>query len=164
MDKVSANTNQKTFIIATLCSTLIGTFTSSIGLWDRVQDKRKQHRVDTRQSNDIKELKELVKKNEERIREREFQTGSPHPPHPQFMIPDHYGYSNGMMQALGIDQGMRGGGSRMEMVDPAYNFRMSGDMIQRQYDEGYQRLGSRFAVGDSESAFVLPLTYSDILC
>lgn len=87
-----------------------------------------------------------MKKNEDRIRERETSIAQPQS---QFM-PGPYGFSNKMMQAPGIDQGMRGGYGG-GMVDPAYNFRMSGDMIQRQYDEGYQRLGSRFAVGDSES-------------
>ena len=32
-----------------------------------------------------------------------------------------------------------------------YNLERSGAMIQRQYDEGYGRLGRRFAEGDSES-------------
>ena len=30
------------------------------------------------------------------------------------------------------------------------NFRNSGALIQQQYDNGYERLGRRFAVGDSE--------------
>lgn len=102
---------QKTFIIATLCSTLVGTFTSSIGLWDRVQDKRKQKKTDHKQDDEIKKLREQVENAEKRSKER--------------------------------DAEMR---RRDELGD---SFERSGAMIQRQYDEGYRRLGGKFAMGDS---------------
>lgn len=102
---------KKTFIVATLCSTLIGTFTSSMGLWDRVADRRKQKKIDSKQSDEIKELKEQVAKAEERSKER--------------------------------DQQLR------RRDDVGDNFEMSGAMIQRQYDQGYGRLGKRFAQGDT---------------
>ena len=38
-----------------------------------------------------------------------------------------------------------------ERDDYGRNFRDSSQLIQRQYDEGYGRLGSRFAQGDSTS-------------
>ena len=53
-------TMQKTFILATLCSTLIGTFTASIGLWDRVNEKRAQKRKNRSQNEEIKKLKDQV--------------------------------------------------------------------------------------------------------
>lgn len=103
---------EKTFIIATLCSTLVGTFTSSMGLWDRVQDKRSQNKKDTRQDDEIKQLREKVEKAEERNRERDDQ---------------------------------------LRRRDDVGNvFQQSSALIQRQYDEGFGRLGNRFAVGDSK--------------
>ncbi|KAI1259358.1 hypothetical protein F5Y18DRAFT_410228 [Xylariaceae sp. FL1019] len=51
---------KNTFIVATLCSTLIGTFSSSIGLWDRVNDKRKQKQRDTKQDGEIQRLQEKL--------------------------------------------------------------------------------------------------------
>ncbi|KAJ4128846.1 hypothetical protein NW768_007367 [Fusarium equiseti] len=53
---------KKTFIIATLCSTLVGTFTSSMGLYDRVKEKRKQAKRDTTQDEEIKKLRAEVDK------------------------------------------------------------------------------------------------------
>ncbi|KAF2011862.1 hypothetical protein BU24DRAFT_265296 [Aaosphaeria arxii CBS 175.79] len=64
---------KKTFIIATLCSTLIGTFTSSMGLWDRVNEKRKQTKRDSKQDGEIKKLKEQIEQTEKRSKEREEQ-------------------------------------------------------------------------------------------
>ncbi|KAF2272193.1 uncharacterized protein EI97DRAFT_426868 [Westerdykella ornata] len=103
---------KKTFIIATLCSTLIGTFTSSMGLWDRINEKRKQKKIDYKQDDQIKELKEKVEKAEQRFNQQQNQF-------------------NNRQEDLGN------------------NFHMSGAMIQRQYDEGYGRLGRRFAMGDT---------------
>lgn len=99
---------KKTFIVATLCSTLIGTFTSSMGLWDRVSDRRKQKKVDTSQNDEIKQLRERVEKAEKASKESK----------------------------RGSD----------ELGD---NFERSGALIQRQFDEGYGRLGQRFAIGDT---------------
>jgi hypothetical protein len=57
---------QKTFIIATLVSTIIGTFTTGMGLYDRVDSKRKQKKVDTSQNDKIvgleKQIKEMAEK------------------------------------------------------------------------------------------------------
>lgn len=102
---------KKTFIIATLCSTLIGTFTSSMGLWDRVNDRRKQKKKDTRQDGEIQQLREAVEKAEKRAKDREDDI-------------------------------------RRHHDDIGLNFENSGALIQRQYDEGYGRLGRKFAVGD----------------
>jgi hypothetical protein len=48
---------QKTFIVATLASTLVGTFTASMGLWERVADRREQHRQKQRDSKQDGEIK-----------------------------------------------------------------------------------------------------------
>lgn len=64
---------KKTFIVATLCSTLVGTFSSSMGLWERVQDKRKQKKRDVKQDDEIKQLKEQVAQNKSRFLEGQRQ-------------------------------------------------------------------------------------------
>ncbi|VUC29790.1 unnamed protein product [Clonostachys rosea] len=66
---------KKGFIIATVCSTIIGTFTSSIGLWDKVKEKRKQHIRDSTQDEEIKKLRERIEESEKQARERD-QKGS----------------------------------------------------------------------------------------
>lgn len=114
--------HQKTFIIATLCSTLVGTFTSSIGLWDRVQDKRKQGKRDLKQEEAIKKLQERADK-VEKERDELHRRG---PPRQALPPPSRY-YDD-------------------EVGD---SFERSGQLIQRQFDEGYGRLGSRFARGDT---------------
>jgi len=61
---------KKTFIVATLASTLVGTFTASMGLWERVADKRQQHRQkarDTKQDGEIKELKKQFDESQKRL-------------------------------------------------------------------------------------------------
>jgi hypothetical protein len=55
---------QKTFILATLVSTIIGTFTTGLGLYERVGQKRKQEKTDSKQDTRIKELEAQVKKAE----------------------------------------------------------------------------------------------------
>lgn len=87
-----------------------------MGLWDRVNEKRKQRKTDNRQDNEMRLLREQVEKNtkahEEQSKKRD---------------------------------------------DLGNNFQMSGAMIQRQYDEGFGKLGQRFAIGDSTSR---PLSFS----
>jgi hypothetical protein len=111
---------QKTFIVATLCSTLIGTFTASMGLYDRVaekREKRKQGHRDTKQDSEIKKLQDQVSAAEKQGQERGQRI-----------------------------QELQGGRGR---DDVGNNLGMSGAMIQRQYDEGYGRMGRKFAQGDS---------------
>lgn len=81
-----------------------------MGLWDRVSEKRKQNKKDTKQDGEIKKLREQVEQAEKRSKEREDQPG--------------------------------------RRDDVGNNFQQSGALIQREYDEGYGRLGRRFAIGD----------------
>lgn len=98
---------QKTYIIAVLCSTLVGTFTSSIGLWDRVKERRKQNHRDTTQDQEIKKLKEQVERSEEKAQEKEKETD-----------------------------------------EVSASLRKSSALISREFEDGYERLGRKFAVGD----------------
>ncbi|KAI1856566.1 hypothetical protein JX265_011525 [Neoarthrinium moseri] len=106
---------KKTFIIATLCSTLVGTFTSSIGLWDRVADKRKQKKRDTKQDGEIAQLKSQIEQAEKRSKEAEDRMRD---------------------RDRGTD-------------DVGYALQRSGAAISKEFDDGYARLGRRFAVGDA---------------
>ncbi|KXJ96335.1 hypothetical protein Micbo1qcDRAFT_191137 [Microdochium bolleyi] len=102
---------KKTFIIATLCSTLIGTFSSSMGLWERVQDKRKQKKKDFAQDDEIKQLK------------------------------------NQMTEAVkGIQNNTA---ARKQHDDVGDSLERSGAMIRREFDDGYDQFGRRFAIGDT---------------
>jgi len=105
--------------MATLASTLVGTFTASMGLWERVHDRRESHKQklrDTKQDGEIKQLREQFEQAQQS--------------------------ADGRQQE--IDR-LKGGGGR---DDPGRNFERDGRMIQRMYDEGYGRMGSRFAQGD----------------
>lgn len=113
---------QKTFICATLASTLIGTFTAGMGLYDKIEDKRERHKQkarDTKQDSEIKELRESFEKVRQEAEGRQKE----------------------------IDRLKNGGGGRDN--DVASNFERNAAMVQRMYDEGYGRLGTRFAQGDS---------------
>jgi hypothetical protein len=44
-----------------------------MGLWDRVQDKRQQKKLDSKQNDEIKKLREQVERSEKRGEERERQ-------------------------------------------------------------------------------------------
>ncbi|KAF2802171.1 uncharacterized protein BDZ99DRAFT_210698 [Mytilinidion resinicola] len=111
---------KKTFIIATLCSTLVGTFTSSMGLYEAIAKKRQQRKRDSGQDEEIKKLREKVEKADKRD-DRERDDSRRRRPSPR-------------------------GGPRDEFSD---SLDRSGAMIQRQYEQGYQQLGRRFAVGDT---------------
>ncbi|KAI0572486.1 hypothetical protein Ptr902_06671 [Pyrenophora tritici-repentis] len=111
---------KKTFIVATLASTLVGTFTASMGLWERVADRRQQHRQKAKDSKQDGEIKELKKQFEEAQQRAE-----------------------GRQQEINR---LRNGGSRDEVGN---NFERDGMMIQRMYDQGFGRMGNRFAQGDA---------------
>ncbi|KAF3008320.1 hypothetical protein E8E14_007196 [Neopestalotiopsis sp. 37M] len=115
---------KKTFIIATLCSTLVGTFTSSIGLWDRVKDRRQQKQRDTKQDDKIAKLQAQIDDAEKRNKEKEDRIEK--------------------LSHRGDDRSR----SR-DRDDLGWALERSGAAINREFDEGYARLGRRFAIGDT---------------
>ncbi|KAK7963619.1 hypothetical protein PG996_008685 [Apiospora saccharicola] len=134
---------KKTFIIATLCSTLIGTFTSSMGLWDRVKDKRDQTKRDTEQDKEIKELRKQV---EDAGKQQQQQNNN------------NNNNNNQQNQHQHQIQQRCCSGSRHRSPPPrrrgredevGYALERSGALIGREFDEGYERLGRRFAIGDT---------------
>ncbi|KAF2821696.1 hypothetical protein CC86DRAFT_301973 [Ophiobolus disseminans] len=119
--------------MATLASTLVGTFTASMGLYDRVSDKRQQHKQrtrDTKQDGEIKQLKEEFEKSRKAADERQQEIDR---------LKNGGGYNNGGGQQLA----RRGG------EDVGYNLERDAMMVQRMYDDGFGRYGKRFAQGDA---------------
>lgn len=118
--------------MATLASTLVGTFTASMGLYDRVSDKRQQHKQrarDTKQDGEIKQLKDEFQKAQQAAEERQQE-----------------------IDRLKSGGGQGGGGSqqvaRRGGDDVGYNLERDAMMVQRMYDDGFGRYGRRFAQGD----------------
>src|SRR5690349_6263220 len=114
--------------MATLASTLVGTFTASMGLYDRVSDKRQQHKQrqrDVKQDGEIKELREDFKKAQQAAEERQQE----------------------------IDRLKNGGGGGRRDDDVGYNLGRDAAMVQRMYDDGFGRYGSRFAQGDGTTLY-----------
>lgn len=125
---------KKTFIVATLASTLVGTFTASMGLWERVSDRREQHKQkqrDTKQDDEIKELRKQFEESQKSAegRQREIER-----------------LKNGGGSDDGRRDGGRGGGRRRDEVGS--NLERDSYMIQRMYDDMYGRYGGKFAQGD----------------
>ncbi|CAK7204604.1 hypothetical protein SEUCBS139899_007362 [Sporothrix eucalyptigena] len=147
---------KKGFIIATLISTVIGTFSTGINLYERVRDRQKQHRTDHKQDEKIQELERRADAADKARRQAEKEKhehamaqlennknnknnnngnnnsngnwGNGYPPPPGYGYPPlPYGRYNDPYEALAA----------------------SGPMIRREYDRDYSRLGSRFAEGDT---------------
>lgn len=123
---------KKTFICATLASTLVGTFTASMGLWERVHDRREAHKQkkrDTEQDDNIKQLQERFDEAQKKADKRQEEIDR---------LRD------------GRDSGGRGGERRIGYHDDVGdNFERNGMMIQRMYDDMYGRYGNKFARGDA---------------
>lgn len=140
---------KKTFIIATLCSTLIGTFTSSMGLWDRVKDKRQQTKRDTEQDKEIKELRKKVedagKQQNNNNNNNNNGNGNSQGQQNQHQHQIQQRCCSGSRQRSPPPR--RRGREREDEV--GYAFERSSALIGREFDEGYERFGRRFAIGDT---------------
>lgn len=135
---------QKTFICATLASTLVGTFTASMGLWERVHDRREAHKqkqTDSKQDGEIKQLREQFEQAQKKGQERQDE------------IDRLRNGDGGRGGGGGGGGGGRGGGYRDDVGE---SFERNGMMIQRMYDDMYGRMGNRFARGDG----IVPLLNS----
>ena len=101
---------------------MIGTFTTSIGLYERVRDRHIQHKKDNGQDDKIKELERRADA-ADRARRRAEREKSEH--------------AKGRSRSLGWDE--------RDLHD---ELAASGPMIRREYDRNYARFGARFAEGD----------------
>lgn len=145
---------QKTFICATLASTLVGTFTASMGLWERVHDRREAHKQkqrDTKQDGEIKQLRDQFEDAQKKAEKRQEEIEK---------LRNGGGDQGGGNRGGGYGGGGgggggygRGGGYRDDVGD---SLERNGMMIQRMYDDMYGRYGSRFARGDGTSPTTPP--------
>lgn len=90
-----------------------------MGLWDRVKEKRKQQTRDTTQDEEIKKLQAQVERSEQRCRESD--------------------------RAIERSRSRSGYRDRDDVGD---SFQRSGALISREFEDGYERLGRKFAIGD----------------
>ncbi|KAK3328680.1 hypothetical protein B0T19DRAFT_197008 [Cercophora scortea] len=118
---------KQTFIIATLASTLAGTFTTGINLYDRVNEKRKQRKLDRGQNKKIKDL-------EKRLDEATNNNKRPETPPPEKQ--QHRDDDNDHHRDKSHGRDLRD------------SLQSSGPMVQREFDQHYAQLGPRFAQGD----------------
>jgi hypothetical protein len=124
--------------MATLASTLVGTFTASMGLYDRVSDKREQHKQkqrDGKQDGEIKKLREEFEKTQKAADERQKEI-------------DRLKEGGGNNGANNNNNGNGGGRRGSYNDDVGYNLERDAMMVQRMYDDGFGRYGRRFAQGD----------------
>lgn len=131
---------QKTFIVATLASTLVGTFTASMGLWERVHDRREAHKQkqrDSKQDGEIKQLREQFETAQKKGQERQEEIDR-------------------LRDGRGGRGGGGGGGGGGGRDDVGESFERNGLMVQRMYDDMYGRMGSRFAKGDGTLPLMCP--------
>lgn len=113
-------------MLATLVSTVAGTFITSINLYDRLVEQRRQKKLDRGQNKRIKELEQrLNEEQEEKERIREEGSSS--------------------------KQSKAGDGERDDFRD---SLQQSGNMVQREYDRYFANLGPKFAEGDCKSVAV----------
>lgn len=135
---------QKGFIIATLISTVIGTFTTGINLYERVRERHDQKKTDRGQNEKIKDLERRADAADKARRKAEKekndhimarlesnnnkggQSGNPYLPY-QYPPLTYNRPQNDLRDALAA----------------------SGPMIRREYDRDYARLGAPFAEGDT---------------
>ncbi|SMQ51252.1 unnamed protein product [Zymoseptoria tritici ST99CH_1A5] len=146
---------KKTFIIATLASTLIGTFTAATTLHDKIQEKRekaKQKETDGKQNNQLKKLKEQVASFEKAAIEtkEKFEANLDEKPSDD---KDKRGRSRSRSRSRSSSRSRsRRRRRRRELLEDeaffADSVRRSKAMIQQTYAEGLNRVGPAYAVGD----------------
>ncbi|CAK7219440.1 hypothetical protein SBRCBS47491_003844 [Sporothrix bragantina] len=151
---------KKGFIIATLISTVIGTFTTGINLYERVRDRHNQHKTDHNQDEKIKELERRADASDKARRQAEKEK------HEHAMA--QLGHNSNNNNNNGNNGNYSNGGNNWSQGGypyPQYQYpplpynrpqndlrdalAASGPMIRREYDRDYARMGSRFAKGDT---------------
>ncbi|KAK4211322.1 hypothetical protein QBC37DRAFT_442189 [Rhypophila decipiens] len=121
------------FIIATLASTIAGTFTTGINLFDRLEEKRrnrKQRKVDKSQNQKIKELEGRLNEKIERVNENAERANEN--AHHIEQLQQHHHPERG----------------RIRDDDLRDSLGQGGPMVKREYDRHYAAMGPQFAEGD----------------
>ncbi|KAJ2984675.1 hypothetical protein NUW58_g5935 [Xylaria curta] len=129
---------KSTFVIATLCTTLINTFTTSVNLWDRMNERRKQKKKDAKQVSIpifLRRVPMLITTQDDEIRK----------------LKENVAQAEGSNQKQGTQDRRRpaGKGDDDDRGDGlSQSLERSEALIRREYNDGAGRLGKRFAVGD----------------
>ncbi|KAK4226042.1 hypothetical protein QBC38DRAFT_241159 [Podospora fimiseda] len=124
---------KKGFMLATLASTIAGTFITSINLYDRVVDQRRQHKMDRSQNKKIKELEgRLTEAAEEK---RRIQEAKEQEKRSKKKRRDHDSDSDSSSES-DHDRDLR------------RSLERGGSSIQREFDRYMRNMGSKFAQGD----------------
>ncbi|KAK4104335.1 hypothetical protein N658DRAFT_250769 [Parathielavia hyrcaniae] len=106
------------FVLATLISTVAGTFITGINLYDRLLEQRRQKKLDKGQNKKIKELEERLSEAEAEKKKRDEE---------------------------GANGGKDGPGTHNDVRN---SLQHSSDAVQQEYERYFANLGSRFAQGD----------------
>lgn len=128
---------KQAFVLATLVSTIAGTFITGINLYDRLVEQRRQKKLDRGQNKRIKELESrLNQATEERAKMREER--------------DDLFKNNKAKNAKreNYDDDDNDDDSGDEKRNLRNSLERSGPKIQREYDRFYQNMGQKFANGD----------------
>ncbi|KAF2235259.1 hypothetical protein EV356DRAFT_523238 [Viridothelium virens] len=120
---------KKTFIIATLVSTLIGTFASSHNLYERLREKHQQEKRDEGQNQEIKKLKDEIDQMKKGKKGKDDD-------------------SSGSSSEDDRPRRRRSKSRRRSRDNLLEYLDRSPALIRREYDQGYDRWGQRFASGD----------------
>ncbi|KAK3985709.1 hypothetical protein QBC44DRAFT_384605 [Cladorrhinum sp. PSN332] len=134
---------KKGFMLATLISTIAGTFITGINLYDRVVDQRRQHKLDRSQNKKIKDLESrLTQAEEEKKRIQKAKAQGKHPKKRRDRDGNDDDHDNANSDSDYDDDG----------DDDDRGLRRSlqhgGPSIQREFDRYMRNMGSRFAQGD----------------
>lgn len=122
MEGLPAAHQAATVIIATLTSTIINCFGSAHGLFERLQQKKK----DNAQDAEIKKLRDEIEKKDKTVQDVKRSKSA-----------------SGRSERSGSPAGSD---------DLDLSLRRSGRMIQSAYNADFDRLGKRFAMGDGNMA------------
>ena len=115
-------------------STLIGTFASSHNLYERLREKQKQEKKDEGQNQEIKLLKEKVDSLKKKKSRSDDSDSS-----------DDERYRRKRSRSRRRSRNRLSRDNLLEYLD------RSPALIRREYDQGYDRWGQRFAAGDGTS-------------
>ncbi|KAK4463029.1 hypothetical protein QBC42DRAFT_296314 [Cladorrhinum samala] len=135
---------KKGFMLATLISTIAGTFITGINLYDRVVDQRRQHKMDRTQNKKIKELEARLGQAEEekkRIKEAREQDKKRHSKKGR-----HRGSDDDSSSTSSSDDDDKH--RRRRDRDLRRSLEYGGTSIQREFDRYIRNMGHQFAQGD----------------
>jgi len=147
---------KKTFIVATLISTIFGTFTAADTLYTKVQDrktKQKQMKLDNKQNGEIEGLRKRIEALDSKAKGGEE--------------------DDDKRSAKGSKSRRSSPERRPKAIkyipdEVQEELEVAGPLIRREYNRGYDVLGSRFAMGDGKfwpnSAGAIPCTTANVLC